>query len=82
MNKKKILFVITISFIIVGIVSYNFHQFFFGEIIKENKIIYIYSEDSIEDVKKGLTEFIKDEDVFTWLAEKKNILNPKLENIF
>lgn len=77
MNKKKILFVITISFIIVGIVSYNFHQFFFGEIIKENKIIYIYSEDSIEDVKKGLTEFIKDEDVFTWLAEKKKYTKPK-----
>ncbi len=75
---RKIIFT-TGSILFLGILffSYDYYQRIFGEIVEEDAIIYIHTNDKIGDVKNILTEIIGEETIFNWLAEKKNYIRPK-----
>lgn len=75
---RKIIFTIC-SILLIGIVffSYDYYQQIFGEIVKKNGVIYIHTNDSIGEVKKELIQFIGEQTIFNWLADKKNYVHPK-----
>lgn len=77
MSKKIIISIGTILFLGIAILSVNYYQQIFGEIVKKDGVIFIRTNDQIEDVKKELNDFIGDENLFNWLALKKNYKNPK-----
>ena len=77
MSKKIIISIGTILFLGIAILSVNYYQQIFGEIVKKDGVIFIRTNDQIEDVKKELNDFIGDENLFNWLAIKKNYKNPK-----
>lgn len=72
MNKRKILF--TASIIIVLIVAFFGNQYYqkvFGSSVTNSGFLYIKSDDTIDDVVKSLSSFIKETDDFLWVAEMK-----------
>lgn len=77
MSKKIIISIGTILFLGIAILSVYYYQQIFGEIVKKDGVIFIRTNDQIEDVKKELNDFIGDENLFNWLALKKNYKNPK-----
>ena len=77
MNKRLILIFVTLSLIFSGIVSYHYYQHIFGSLVTKTGAVYIRSTDNINDVKKSLNDFIGNETIFFWLANKKNYKKPK-----
>lgn len=69
MDRKKGGFLICALLLVAGIAIYKSYRIF-GEIIKKDGIIYIRSNDQIDDVRKKLTEFT-DKNSFDWLSKKK-----------
>jgi len=77
MNKRLILIIVTLSLVFSGMVGYQSYQHIFGNLINKTGAIYIRSTDNIDDVEKALNDFIGNENIFFWLAQKKNYKNPK-----
>lgn len=77
MNKRLILIIVTLSLVFSGMVGYHYYQHIFGNLINKTGAIYIRSTDNIDDVEKALNDFIGNENIFFWLAQKKNYKNPK-----
>ena len=77
MNKRLILIIVTLSLVFSGMVGYHYYQHIFGHLINKTGAIYIRSTDNIDDVEKALNDFIGNENIFFWLAQKKNYKNPK-----
>ncbi len=71
MNKKVIFSIIAIVLIAGGIIGFNYYQKIFGNNILKSGFLYIKSSDKLEDVANDLKEFIKDQEDFLWVAEKK-----------
>ena len=55
-----------------GILAYNYHQKIFGKAITKDSELFIYSTDSLEDIKEKISGFSKSPNTFLWVAEKKN----------
>lgn len=77
MTKKIILSIGTVLFLGITILSVDYYQQIFGKIVKQDGVIFIRTNDQIEDVKKELIDFIGDKNLFNWLALKKNYKKPK-----
>jgi len=77
MNKRLILIFVTLSLIFSGIVGYHYYKHIFGSLVTKTGAVYIRSTDNINDVKKSLNDFIGNETIFFWLANKKNYKRPK-----
>ena len=77
MNKRLILIIVTLSLVFSGMVGYQSYQHIFGNLINKTGAIYIRSTDNIDDVEKALNDFIGNENIFFWLAQKKNYKKPK-----
>ncbi|MEQ6124853.1 endolytic transglycosylase MltG [Pseudotenacibaculum sp. MALMAid0570] len=77
MNRKVILSAVIVLLIGGGIFGYNYYQKIFGNNVVKTGFLFIKSSDKIDDVVTSLKEFIKDEDAFLWVAEKKKFTNIK-----
>ncbi|MFD2565978.1 endolytic transglycosylase MltG [Pseudotenacibaculum haliotis] len=77
MNKKVIFSIIAIVLIAGGIIGFNYYQKIFGNNILKSGFLYIKSSDKLEDVANDLKEFIKDQEDFLWVAEKKKFSTVK-----
>ena len=77
MNKRLILIIVTLSLVFSAMVGYHYYQHIFGNLINKTGAIYIRSTDNIDDVEKALNDFIGNENIYFWLAQKKNYKNPK-----
>lgn len=77
MNRKVIFSVIAIVLIAGGIVGFNYYQKIFGNNVLQSGFLYIKSSDKLQDVVGNLKDFIKDQDDFLWVAEKKKFATVK-----
>lgn len=71
MNKKIILGIVVVGFIIAGIVGFNFYQKIYANNISESGDLYLRSDISFEENMKFLDEFLIDRGSFFWVAEQK-----------
>lgn len=77
MNKKVILGVILVVIVVVGIFGFSYYQKIFGESVTKTGFVYIKSSDTLEDLTSSLNDFVKSEDDFLWVAEKKKFSKVK-----
>ena len=77
MNKKIIYGVIATVLLIGGVIGFNIYQKIFSEAVTKSGAIYIKSNDTFDDVKKQLSDFIVTPENFIWVAEKKKFTKPK-----
>ena len=77
MNKKIIYTAIAIIFLIGGIIGFNFYQKIFSKAVTKNGAIYIKSDDTFDDLKKQLANYLNTPDDFIWVAKKKKFTKPK-----
>ncbi len=71
MNKIYI-YILGFFVLLGGILAYNYHQKIFGKAITKDSELFIYSTDSLEDIKEKISGFSKSPNTFLWVAEKKN----------
>ncbi|AUC23711.1 aminodeoxychorismate lyase [Polaribacter sejongensis] len=77
MGKKFIYAVIATVIFISGIIGYQYYQKIFGKSITKDTELFIYSSDSLIDVKEKISEFSKNTNTFLLVAAKKNLSKPK-----
>jgi len=85
MNKQKILFLFLGISILTGVLSYNFYQSIYGELITKNCVVFVGSSDTISAIEKTLSKNLDNEQnpsthtipKFNWLAHQKNYSKPK-----
>lgn len=77
MSKKSIIIIIVFVIGLGAILSYNYYQKIFGESITEDTVLFIYSSDSLVDVKTKLEEYSKNPNTFLWVAARKEFERPK-----
>ncbi|MBL4569159.1 MAG: endolytic transglycosylase MltG [Flavobacteriaceae bacterium] len=77
MSKKRIYLLITVLFIIAGIIGSNYYQKIFGKSINKDGAIYVRSTASISDLAILLKPYVNTSDDFSWLAAKKKFTQPK-----
>ena len=75
--KGKIKYIILGLLIILGVTCFTYYQKIYGKsVIKEGKL-FITSNSSIDDVKKSLSDFIKNPNNFDFVAGLKKFTKPK-----
>lgn len=77
MNKKIIYGIITAIFLIGGIVGFNIYQKIFSKAITKNGAIYIKPDDTFNNLKEQLSNYLDVPEDFVWVAEKKKFTKPK-----
>jgi UPF0755 protein len=77
MNKKILLGIILLAIVVAGIFGFSYYQKVFGANVTQSGFLYIKSTDQIEDLSNSLKDFVKDEDDFLWLADKKKFSKVK-----
>ncbi|OAD44563.1 endolytic transglycosylase MltG [Polaribacter atrinae] len=77
MGKKFIYAVIATVIFIGGIIGYQYYQKIFGKSITKDTELFIYSSDSLIDVKEKISDFSKNTNTFLLVAAKKNLSKPK-----
>ena len=77
MSKKFIYTVIATIILIGGILAYNYYQKIFGKTITKETVLFVYTADSLIDVKNKISEFSKNPSTFLLVAAKKNFSTPK-----
>ena len=77
MGKKFIYAVIATVIFISGIIGYQYYQKIFGKSITKDTELFIYSSDSLSDVKEKISDFSKNTNTFLLVAAKKNLSKPK-----
>lgn len=74
---KKFIYIIIAILLLGGVLGYNYYQKIFGKAITKEAVLYIYSSDSLVDVKNKLSEFSKNPNTFLWVAARKKFEKPK-----
>jgi UPF0755 protein len=77
LSKKFIYTVIATIILIGGILAYNYYQKIFGKTITKETVLFVYTADSLIDVKNKISEFSKNPSTFLLVAAKKNFSTPK-----
>ncbi|MGJ8760520.1 MAG: endolytic transglycosylase MltG [Polaribacter sp.] len=77
MGKKFIYAVIATVIFISGVIGYQYYQKIFGKSITKDTELFIYSSDSLSDVKEKISAFSKNTNTFLLVAAKKNLSKPK-----
>jgi UPF0755 protein len=77
LGKKFIYAVIATVIFISGIIGYQYYQKIFGKSITKDTELFIYSSDSLSDVKEKISDFSKNTNTFLLVAAKKNLSKPK-----
>jgi UPF0755 protein len=77
LNKKLIYTVIAILLLIGTIIGYNYYQKIFGKAITKDMVLFVYSTDSLLDVKEKLADYSKKPSTFLIVAAQKNFSKPK-----
>ncbi|WP_422091547.1 endolytic transglycosylase MltG [Tenacibaculum ovolyticum] len=77
MNKKIIYGIFAIVVLIGGIIGFNFYQKIFSKAVTKNGAIYIKSNDTFDNLKTQLSNYIDSPENFIWVAEKKKFTKPK-----
>ena len=76
--KKKIIYLLAFFFLLGGILAYNYYQKIFGEAITEKYVLYVNSDDTLQDIKAHIKDISKNPNTFLWVAARKNFSKPKV----
>jgi UPF0755 protein len=60
-----------------GLIGYNYYQKIFGKTITKETVLFVYSTDSLVDIKDKIAEYSKHPSTFLLVAAKKNFSKPK-----
>ena len=74
---KKTLYIIAFFLVLGGVLGYNYYQKIFGKAITKDTVLFVYSSDSLMDVKNKIVDFSDKPLTFLWVAAKKNFSKPK-----
>ena len=74
---KKIIYILGFILILGGILGYNYYQKIFGKAITKDLELFIFSTDSLVDVKEKIADYSKNPNTFLWVAAKKSFSKPK-----
>ncbi|WP_233269913.1 endolytic transglycosylase MltG [Polaribacter sp. L3A8] len=77
MSKKFIYAVIATVLFIGGMIGYNYYQKIFGKAITKDAVLFVYSSDSLMDVKENISNYSNNINTFLLVAAKKNFSKPK-----
>ncbi|MCG1037167.1 endolytic transglycosylase MltG [Polaribacter sargassicola] len=77
MSKKFIYAVIATILFVIGIIGFNFYKKIFGESITTESVLYVYSTDTLLDVKDKISEISKNPNSFLFVAARKSFSKPK-----
>lgn len=77
MGKKFTYTAIITVLLIGGIIGYNYYQKIFGKAITKETVLFVYSTDSLVNIKDKIAEYSKHPSTFLLVAAKKNFSKPK-----
>lgn len=77
MKLKNVAFIVVALVILSSLLGYHYYQKVFGENITEDTILFVYSNESIDDVSEKLKDYTKDPEAFGWVADTKSFTKPK-----
>ncbi|NNC69216.1 MAG: endolytic transglycosylase MltG [Flavobacteriaceae bacterium] len=76
MSIRKIIAIVIVALLLIGAwVGYGYYNKIFGKNVIEDTSVYIRSNSSLQEVINELSPYIKNENSFSWVAEKKNYQN-------
>lgn len=76
--KKKTIYLLAFFFLLGGILAYNYYQKIFGEAITKKYVLYVNSDDTLQDIKAHIKDISKNPNTFLWVAARKNFSKPKV----
>lgn len=75
---KKFTYAALITVLLIGgIIGYNYYQKIFGKSITKETVLFVYSTDSLVNIKDKIAEYSKHPSTFLLVAAKKNFSKPK-----
>jgi UPF0755 protein len=75
---KKFIYTVLACILLIGvIIGYNYYQKIFGKAITKDSILFVYSSDSLVDIKDKISEYSQNPNTFLLIAAKKNFSKPK-----
>lgn len=82
MSKKFIYTVIATIFLIGAIIGYNYYNKIFGSSITKDTIIFVYSSDSLTDIKEKIAKVSTSPNTFLFVSAIKKFGTPKVGRYF
>ncbi|WP_339659893.1 endolytic transglycosylase MltG [uncultured Polaribacter sp.] len=77
MSKKFIYTVLATIFLIGGLIGYNYYNKIFGSSVTKDTIIFVYSSDSLTDIKEKIAKVSSSPNTFLFVSAIKKFSIPK-----
>ena len=75
--QKKRTYIFASFLLLSGILGYNYYQKIFGKAITKETILFVYSSDTLLDIKNKISKFSSKNEAFLMVAAKKDFSKPK-----
>ena len=75
--QKKRTYIFASFLLLSGILGYNYYQKIFGKAIIRETVLFVYSSDTLLDIKNKISEFSSKNDAFLMVAGKKDFTKPR-----
>tara|TARA_B110001450_G_scaffold210454_1_gene201682 strand:- start:1077 stop:2102 length:1026 start_codon:yes stop_codon:yes gene_type:complete len=75
--QKKTTYIFASFLLLGGILGYHYYQKIFGKAITRETILFVYSSDTLLDIKNKISEFSSKNDAFLMVAGKKDFSKPR-----
>ena len=76
--QKKRTYIFASFLLLSGILGYNYYQKIFGKAIVRETVLFVYSSDTLLDIKNKISEFSSKNDAFLMVAAKKDFSKPRI----
>ena len=76
--QKKRTYIFASFLLLSGILGYNYYQKIFGKAIVRETVLFVYSSDTLLDIKNKISEFSSKNDAFLMVAAKKGFSKPRI----
>ena len=76
--QKKRTYIFASFLLLSGILGYNYYQKIFGKAIIRETVLFVYSSDTLLDIKNKISEFSSKNDAFLMVAAKKDFSKPRI----
>ena len=76
--QKKRTYIFASFLLLSGILGYHYYQKIFGKAIVRETVLFVYSSDTLLDIKNKISEFSSKNDAFLMVAAKKGFSKPRI----
>ena len=76
--QKKRTYIFASFLLLSGILGYNYYQKIFGKAIIRETVLFVYSSDTLLDIKNKISKFSSKNDAFLMVAAKKYFSKPRI----